>query len=271
MELKITEAELLIIVAARELARAIEGDDPTVFTGFGLPQVVASLVFHGYGGWINVDFEFGVLGTLPEYPLAKGQMGGPRGSYKAEMWTDMETIFNLASCGYINIGMLGAAQIDRFGNANTTMIGDDYLHPKVRMPGSGGANEVAAFCRKTIFVCRHDERKFVEKLDFRTTPGFLDGSYKAREKAGLPPDTGPYRVITTKAVFDFCSMSRQMRLIAVPSWFDEEQIEREVIGVMGFGPIYDKDKVERILPPSRAELKLLREKINPDKSIIGQV
>jgi len=199
-----TENELLIVLAARELAKVTK-EDPTVFTGFGMPQAVAKQAFDMGRSNLRIIFEFGAIAVIPEYPLVRNQMGGPRGSYKAEQWTDMETVFNYAACGHINVGLLGTAQIDQFGNANTTMIGEDYDSPDVRLPGSGGANEVGALCRKTIFVCSHDGRKFVKELDFRTVPGYLDGSPRARESAGLPPNTGPFRVVTTKAIFCKCA------------------------------------------------------------------
>jgi glutaconate CoA-transferase subunit B len=91
----------------------------------------------------------------------------------------------------IDYGVLGAAQIDLFGNINSTMLGDDWRHPRKRFPGAGGANEVASYCWRTIVVMMHEPRRFVPRVDFITSPGYLDGTPEARERAGLPAGTGP--------------------------------------------------------------------------------
>src|SRR5439155_22733062 len=103
------------------------------------------------------------------------------------------------------------AQIDPFGNLNSTLIGGTYEKPKVRLPGSGGANDLASFCWRTMIVMKHDAKKFVAKLDFRTTPGYLSGP-GAREAAGLPANTGPFRVITDLCVLEFGPETRRMRV-----------------------------------------------------------
>src|SRR3984893_5446261 len=119
---------------------------------------------------------------------------------------------------------LGGAQIDAYGNLNSTMIGSDYARPKVRFPGSGGANDLASLCWRTLVVANHDRRRFVEKLDFLTTPGYLTGP-GAREAAGLPPGTGPYRVITDLAVLGFHEASKRMEIVSLHPGVTLEQVQ----------------------------------------------
>ena len=139
-----------------------------------------------------------MLAPAPPPPLS---VGDSRSFYQAAAASSMLDVMGACQAGYIDYGFLGAAMIDMYGNINTTVIGDWEL-PKVRLPGSGGANDIGSLCPRTIVIMRQDERKFVERVSFVTTPGYLDGP-GARERAGLPADTGPYRVITQLAVYDF--------------------------------------------------------------------
>ena len=129
-------------------------------------------------------------------------VGDSRTFYRGVMATSMADIMETCQRGMIDYTFLGGAQIDAYGNLNSTMIGSDYARPKVRLPGSGGANDLASLCWRILVVTNHDRRRFVEKLDFLTTPGYLTGP-GAREAAGLPPGTGPYRVITDLAVLGY--------------------------------------------------------------------
>src|SRR5438034_8327242 len=119
---------------------------------------------------------------------------------------------------------LGGAQIDAHGNLNSTLIGTDYARPKVRCPGSGGANDLASLCWRILVVTSHDRRRFVEKLDFLTTPGYLSGP-GAREAAGLPPGTGPYRVITDLAVLGYHEENRRMQILSLHPGVTFDQVQ----------------------------------------------
>ena len=146
-----------------------------------------------------VAFEAGGLAPLlPTMPIS---VGDSRTSHRALMATSMCDIMDACQRGMIDYTFLGGAQIDAFGNLNSTVIGDTR-RPKVRFPGSGGANDFASFCWRTLVITQHDRRRFVAKLDFLTTPGYLTGP-GAREAAGLPAGTGPYKVITDLAVMGF--------------------------------------------------------------------
>jgi glutaconate CoA-transferase subunit B len=166
-----------------------------------------------------------------------------------------------AQRGFIEYGFLGGAQIDPYGNLNSTVIGD-YHHPQVRLPGSGGGNDVGSSCWQTIAIMRHNKRRFVQQVDFITTPGYLSGP-GAREAAGLPPNTGPYRVVTNLAVMGYHPESKQMMLVATQPGVTVQQ----VIDNTGF-EIDIAEKVEQNPPPSGEELRILREEVDKDRLYI---
>ncbi|MCK5342893.1 MAG: 3-oxoacid CoA-transferase, partial [Candidatus Heimdallarchaeota archaeon] len=166
-------------------------------------------------------------------------------------------IMETSQRGFIEFGFLGGAQIDKYGNLNSTVIGD-HKNPKVRLPGSGGANDVGSACWRTIAIMIHDKRRFIEKIDFLTTPGFLTGP-GAREAAGLPKDTGPYRVVTNLCVMGYDNESKMMKLLSVNPGVTVEQ----VIENTGF-ELLVADNVTKNDHPTAEELKKLRENIDPD-------
>ena len=168
---------------------------------------------------------------MPALPIS---VGDSRTFHKAVAASSMHDVMSFAQAGYVDFGFLGAAQIDKHGNINTTVIGDHDL-PKARLPGSGGANDVGSFARRTIIIMRQDKKRLVEKCDFITTPGYLAGE-GARERAGLPKNSEPYRVITQLGVFDFGGKGKTMRLIAVHPGVTVADVEAAVeIGVDALG------------------------------------
>jgi glutaconate CoA-transferase subunit B len=166
-----------------------------------------------------------------------------------------------AQRGFVEYGFLGGAQIDMHGNINSTVIGDQKK-PKVRLPGSGGANDVGSQCWRTIILMPQDTRKFVSKVDFVTTPGYLTGP-GAREKAGLPKNTGPYRVVTNLATLDFEPTSKRMRLIGLNPGTTKE----DVIKNTGF-ELLIADNLVNNEPPTEKELNTLRNEVDKDKLYI---
>jgi glutaconate CoA-transferase subunit B len=252
-----TDTEFMICSAARLIE-----DRKTFFVGWGIPQVVAILAERLYTPNVVQIFEFGAIGPQSLTPFIRGTMGGPSNIYRSLQWTNMNWAFSYAVTGYIDYGMLGAAQVDQYGNLNSTFLGGDYQRPLRRFPGSGGGNEVASFCWKTIIVLKHEPRRFVEKLDFLTSPGYLQG-LGAREAAGLPKGTGPWRVVTSKALFGFDEVTKKMTLVGVLKGLKPE----EVIQGMGFTPRIE-DPLLELEPPEEAELRLLREQIDPSGIII---
>jgi glutaconate CoA-transferase subunit B len=180
------------------------------------------------------------------------------------MATSMADVMETCQRGMIDYTFLGGAQIDAFGNLNSTMIGQDYSKPKVRFPGSGGANDLASLCWRIMVVTNHDKRRFVEKLDFVTTPGYLNGP-GAREAAGLPADTGPYRVITDLAVMGYHETSKRMQVLSLHPGVTMDQVRANT----GFA-IEAVSAVTTTPPPGDEELRILREEVDPHRYLLGR-
>jgi len=255
-ELKITftAVELMACVASRILE-----DGSAVLVGTGLPIIAATLAQKTHAPNLLIIFEAGGIGpVIPTIPIS---VGDSRTFHKAVMAANMDYVMGCAQAGLIDYAFLGAAQIDQYGNLNTTVIGR-HDHPKVRLPGSGGANDAGSLCRRTIILMQHDKRRFVEKLDFLTTPGYLTGPGE-RERAGLPSNTGPYRVITQLGIMGFDDGSKRMKLLSVHPGVTVE----DVLDNTGFDMIISEE-VSTTEPPTVRELKLLREEIDPAGIVI---
>jgi glutaconate CoA-transferase subunit B len=255
-----TQAEFMIAQCARLLE-----DRKTAFIGFGMPQVAAILAQRTHARELVQVFEFGAIGSTPLTPFVRNTMGGPSNCYRSIAWTNMNTIFAQAQLGLIDYGVLGATQIDLHGNINSTMLGEDWRRPKKRFPGAGGATEVASFCWQTIVIMMHERRRFVPRVDFVTSPGYLDGSPGARERAGLPRGTGPWRVVTSKALFGFDEGSRKLQLLGVLRGVTVQ----EVLDDLELTPLVAA-RVEELEPPTAQELGILRDEIDPARTIIGK-
>src|SRR5580700_1373797 len=208
--------ELMICCAARLLE-----DGRTVAVGTGVPCAAAMLAQRMSAPQLVIFFEAG--GVAPQLPTMPISVGDSRTFYRGVMATSMADIMEACQRGMVDYTFLGGAQIDAYGNLNSTMIGKDYHKPKVRFPGSGGANDLASLCWRILVVTSHDKRRFVERLDFLTTPGYLTGA-SAREAAGLPPGTGPYRVITDLAIIGYHDESRRMEVLSLHPGVMLEQV-----------------------------------------------
>jgi len=246
--------ELLICIAAR-----IFEDGKTCFIGTGIPMLAASLAQRLYAPDLIAVFEFGGTGALLEdLPMAVGEA---RTFHKAVSASGICDIMETAQRGFIDYGFLGGAQIDPYGNLNSTVIGD-YAAPKVRLPGSGGGNDVGSLCWQTIALMRHDTIRFVPQVDFVTTPGYLTGP-GAREAAGLPAGTGPLAVISTLATMGFDPQTCRMRLDALHPGVTVDQVLENT----GFQLLL-ADEVRHNDPPTAQELETLRTQIDPDRLYI---
>jgi glutaconate CoA-transferase subunit B len=242
--------ELMICVAARLMQ-----DGTTAFIGTGIPMLAAALAQKLYTPNLIPVFEFGGVGAqIEELPTA---VGGALSFHRAVAASGICDIMETAQRGFIDYGFIGGAQIDQYGNLNSTIIGGDFYKPKVRLPGSGGGNDVGSFCWHTIAIMRHDQRRFVPRCDFVTTPGYLTGP-GARAAAGLPADTGPLYVVSTLGRLGFDPASCRMKLEAVYPGVTVQ----DVIGNTGF-ELLIADHVESVPPPTAEELRLLREEIDP--------
>jgi len=243
-------SELLICLSSRVME-----DGTTAFIGTGIPMLAASLAQAMHAPNLVPIFEFGGTGAILEkLPLAVGDM---RTYNKALAASGICDVMETAQRGFVEFGFLGGAQIDKYGNLNSTVIGD-HKHPKVRLPGSGGANDVGSACWRTIAIMIHDKRRFMEKIDFITTPGFLSGP-GAREEAGLPRNTGPYRVVTSLGVLGYDDETKRMKLLSVNPGVTVEK----VIENTGFELLF-ADNITQNEPPTDEELRILREKVDPD-------
>jgi glutaconate CoA-transferase subunit B len=247
--------EMMAVVAARTLE-----DGKSVFVGTGLPMIAAMLAQRTHAPNLLIVFEAGGIG--PRVPTLPISVGDSRTFFRAVAASSMHEVMSLSQAGYLDYGFLGAAAIDPYGNINTTVIGD-YASPKARLPGSGGANDVGSFCWQTIVIMRQERRRFAEKVDFLTTPGYLTGP-GAREAAGLPAGAGPYRVITQLGVYGFEEASKRMQLLAVHPGVTVEQARAESEFEILLAP-----EVSLSLPPTPEERALLHE-IDPMGMAVGR-
>jgi glutaconate CoA-transferase subunit B len=235
-------------------------DKKSVFVGTGLPIIAAALAQRTHAPNLLIVFEAGGVG--PQIPVLPISVGDSRTFHRAVIASSMHDSMSISQAGYLDYGFLGAAQIDMYGNINTTVIGS-HEKPKVRLPGSGGADDVGSLCWRTIIIMRQERRRFVNDVDFLTTPGYLTGPH-SREKAGLPEDCGPYRVVTQLAVYGFDDSTKRMKLISTHPGITIDQIK----DTSEF-EIMTPRKVSVTKPPTLKELKILRE-IDPEGIVIGR-
>lgn len=245
-----TTMELMICAAARLLQNG-----KIVAVGTGLPCAAAMLAQRTHAPELVVCFEAG--GFAPQLPTMPISVGDSRTFHRGVMATSMIEIMQFCQRGLIDYTFLSGAQIDAFGNLNSTLIGSDYARPKVRLPGSGGANDLASLCHQTLIVMRHDPRRFVEKLDFLTTPGYLTGP-GARERAGLPPHTGPYRVITDLAILGFDEQTCRMQMMQLHPNVSAQDVQRATSFELGCVATLSTTPT-----PTESELRILREEVDP--------
>jgi glutaconate CoA-transferase subunit B len=249
--------ELMICCAARLLE-----DGRSVAVGTGVPCAAAMLAQRTAAPNLVVCFEAG--GVAPRLPTMPISVGDSRTFYRAALATTMADVMETCQRGMIDYTFLGGAQIDAFGNLNSTIIGDDYRKPKVRLPGSGGANDLASFCWRIMVVTNHDRRRFVEKLHFLTTPGYLTGP-GAREAAGLPAGTGPYRVITDLAIMGYDDHTKRMQVLCLHPGVSLDQVQQHT----GF-KLSAQNPIGTTAPPTNNELTILRTEIDPHRYVIGR-
>ncbi len=239
-----TPNEMMIIAAARALAGV-----RTVFVGVGLPNIACNLARRSVAPDLELIYESGVYGAQPlRQPLS---IGDPTLVSGAASVMPMADLFGLyLQRGLVEVALLGGAQIDRFGNLNTSVIGS-YETPKTRLPGSGGACEIAINAQRVFIIMALKRRSFVERLDFVTSPGHLTGG-NARQSLGMP-GAGPQLVVTDKALFDFGNADREMQLVSLYQGVTLEAVRAE----MGW-EVRQVDSLTESLPPTAEELRLLR-------------
>jgi len=240
-----TADEMMTVAASRALR-----DGSACFVGIGLPSTAANVARRTHAPDLVLVYESGAIGSKP--PSLPLSIGDGMLATTADAVVSVPEIFNYwLQPGRIDVGFLGAAQIDRYANINTTVIGD-YDHPKVRLPGAGGAPEIAASCREVIVVVRHSKRTFVERVDFITSVGFGSGP-EDRERLGLRGG-GPSMVITDLGVLEPDPDTAELTLVRVHPGVEPDEV-RQATG----WDLAVADQVAVTAAPSERELEVLRD------------
>jgi glutaconate CoA-transferase subunit B len=245
-----TASELLAVMAARLLK-----DGQTVFAGVGVPLLAATLAQRLHAPTLTILFEGGVVGPFVVPGQLPPSTNEQRCTRRANMVLPITDVLLLLQRGYVDVGFMGGAQIDRFGNLNSSYIGDPGS-PSIRLPGTGGGNDISSLTQM-IVAMKHEKRRFVEKVDFVTSPGFIDGG-DTRAQRGLISG-GMWRVVTDLGLMGFDEQSREMRVLALHPGVTPEQVQDST----GFDLHIDQ-RTERTAPPHEDELTVLRD-LDPDR------
>jgi glutaconate CoA-transferase, subunit B len=248
IDMDYTASELMTVNAARLLRN---GD--SVFVGVGLPNLACNLARRTHAPDLVMIYEAGVIGARPaRLPLS---IGDPTLVSGASSVCSMYDIFSLyLQRGNVDVGFLGGAQIDRFGNINATVIGD-YQHPKVRLPGSGGSMEIAAWANRCYIITPHQKRRFPEKVDFRTSAGFLSG-LQQRDSTGVR-GKGPQAVVTNLGILEPDETGELVLTAIHPGVRVEQTLESTGWTLRIAGQLRTTE------PPTNEELRILREDLDP--------
>lgn len=239
-----TATEILAILSARQLR-----DGQVVFAGVGIPLLAATLAQRLRCPGLTILFEGGVVGAFVEPGKLPPSTNDQRCTKRANMVLGSAEVLLLLQRGYVDIGFMGGAQIDQFGNLNSSFIGDPAA-PKTRLPGTGGGNDISSLTNM-IVAMKHEKRRFVEHVDFITSPGFIRGG-SSRRDSGLPAG-GMFRVITELAIFGFDETTRRMRVLALNPGVTREEVQDNT----GFTLDFD-DQVALTEAPTGHELQTLR-------------
>ena len=245
-----TASELLAIMSARQLR-----DGQVVFAGVGVPLLAATLAQRLHAPGLTILFEGGVVGAFIEPGKLPPSTNEQRCARRANMVLGSTDVLLLLQRGYIDIGFMGGAQIDQYGNLNSSFIGDPD-HPVTRLPGTGGGNDIASLTQM-IVTMKHEKRRFVDRVDFVTSPGFLSGN-DTRRQVGLVAG-GMYRVVTDLGIFGFEERSKRMQLVALHPGITAEQVQANT----GFELLISAELAVTD-PPIEDELRVLRH-LDPDR------
>jgi glutaconate CoA-transferase subunit B len=241
-----TLAELLIVASSREIK-----DGEIVFAGVGNPLLGALLAQKTHAPNAMIATEGGAVGPRPRRIILG--IGDNACGENTPLIVPLWRLFSDQQKGFVDIGMVGGAQVDRYGNLNSTAIfGDgDYYTPASRLPGSGGANDIASSAHRTVISIPLQKRRFLERVDFITSPGYLSG-YDSREKAGLPRG-GPSAIITNKCVFRFHSETKELMLTSIHPNVTLDEIKAEISWELMIA-----DNLETTAPPTKEEVSVIR-------------
>ena len=243
-------SELMTIHAARLLR-----DGDVVFVGVGLPNLACNLARRTHAPHLHMIYEAGVIGARPaRLPLSIGDPTLVSGAASVCSMYDIFTLY--LQRGNVDVGFLGGAQIDRYGNINATVIGD-YSNPKVRLPGSGGSMEIAAWANRCYIITPHQKRRFPAKVDFQTSAGFCYQG-QDRRQAGVRGG-GPQAVVTNLGILE-PGPDGELVLAALHEGVTIEQVKENT----GW-PLQLAQTVRRTEPPSAEEVRILREELDPQR------
>jgi glutaconate CoA-transferase subunit B len=240
----VTSGELLAVLSARQLK-----DGQLVFAGVGIPLLAATLAQRLNCPGLTILFEGGVIGAFIEPGKLPPSTNDQRCTSRANMVLGSAEVLLLLQRGYIDVGFMGGAQIDQFGNLNSSFIGDPS-HPTTRLPGTGGGNDISSLTAM-IVAMKHEKRRFVERVDFITSPGWLRGG-DSRHDSGLPVG-GMFRVVTDLAVFGFDADTRRMTVIALNPGVTRQQVQDNTGFEVDF--VAEAGMTD---PPTDYELEVLR-------------
>ena len=244
-----SSAELMIVNAARLLK-----DGDVVFVGVGQPNLACNLAKRTHAPNLVMIYEAGVIGAEPaRLPLSIGDPTLVSGALSVVSMYDIFT--NYLQRGNVDVGFLGGAQIDRHGNINATVIGSDYTHPKVRLPGSGGAQEIAAWANRCYIMTPHQKRRFPEKVDFMTSAGYLYGR-DGRASAGLR-GKGPLAVVTDLGMLEPDASGELILTALHPGKTTDEAVSNTGWALKIADQLRITEKI------TDKELKILREELDP--------
>ena len=249
-----TASELLAVISARLLRNG-----QVVFAGVGIPLLAATLAQRLHAPGLTILFEGGVIGAFIEPGKLPPSTNEQRCTRRANMVLGSTEVLLLLQRGYVDVGFMGGAQIDQYGNLNSSFIGDPQ-HPTSRLPGTGGGNDIASLTQM-IVAMKHEKRRLVSRVDFVTSPGFLSGK-ESRREAGLITG-GIYRVVTDLGVFGFEERSKRMQLLALHPGATEDQVQANT----GFELLIAAD-LKITDPPTERELTVLRH-LDPDRLYTG--
>ena len=245
-----TASELLAVMSARLLK-----DGQIVFAGVGIPLLAATLAQGTHCPGLTILFEGGVIGPVIEPGKLPPSTNEQRCTIRANMVLSSTDVLLLLQRGYVDVGFMGGAQIDQYGNLNSSFIGDP-AKPKTRLPGTGGGNDIASLAHM-IVAMKHEKRRFVEHVDFVTSPGFLNGGATRRD-SGLSAG-GMYRVVTDLGLFGFDGDTRRMNVVALHPGVTLEQVQDNT----GF-KLASSPTVAITERPTGPELAFLR-KLDPER------
>jgi len=245
-----TASELLAVMSARLLRNG-----QVVFAGVGIPLLAATLAQRLHAPGLTILFEGGVIGAFIEPGKLPPSTNEQRCTRRANMVLGSTEVLLLLQRGYVDVGFMGGAQIDQYGNLNSSFIGDPQ-HPATRLPGTGGGNDIASLTQM-IVAMKHEKRRFVQRVDFVTSPGFLTGGDSRRE-AGLVVG-GMYRVVTDLGILGFEERSKRMRLEALHPGVMADEVQANT----GFELLAAAD-LRVTDPPTENELAVLRD-LDPDQ------